>query len=170
MQTIVGSPSSIETQAGDAAVAGKAQRRNKIIYWTLTLIMFLPATAGAFVELFTNGPANIVKVMLALGYPLYLMKILGFAKILGGFAVLTGKLPRMKEWAYAGFTFDFLGATASHILAGDPAHALFPLVFFLIMVVSYYLWHKTAATPLPFTRSEHTLTYAPPPRVTSNAS
>ena len=114
--------------------------------------MFLPATAGAFVELFTNGPASIVKVMLALGYPLYLMKILGFAKILGGIAILTGKLPRMKEWAYAGFTFDFLGATASHVLTGDAPHALFPLVFFFFLAASYSLWHWTAGTPLPFSQ------------------
>lgn len=148
MQTQVSS-SDTATHAGDREVTGEAQRRNKIIYWTLTLIMFLPATAGAFVELFTNGPASIVKIMLALGFPLYLMKIMGFAKILGGIAILTGKLPRMKEWAYAGFTFDFLGATASHVLAGDAARALFPLVFFVFLVISYALWHKTAATPLP---------------------
>lgn len=83
------------------------------------------------------------------------MKILGFAKLLGGIAILTGKLPRMKEWAYAGFTFDFLGATASYLLTGDVAHAVFPLVFFLLMAVSYYLWHKTAATGLPFRRDQH---------------
>ena len=150
MQTLVSSPSTIARRAGDGEVAGKALRRNKTIYWTLTLLLFLPATAGAFVELFTNGPASIVKVIIALGYPLYLMKILGFAKILGGTAILTGRLPRTKEWAYAGFTFDFLGATASHVLARDAAHALFPLAFFLFMSVSYYLWHTTAATPLPF--------------------
>ena len=155
MQTIVSSPSTLATQAVDGEVAEKAQRRNQIIYWTLTLIMFLPATAGAFVELFTNGPASIVKIMLALGYPLYLMKILGFAKILGGIAILTGRLPRMKEWAYAGFSFDFLGATASHVLARDAAHALFPLAFFPFLIVSYYLWHKTAATPLPLSQSKH---------------
>ncbi len=130
------------------------QRRNKIIYWILTLILFVPATAGAVVEVFTNGPASIVKIMIALGYPLYLMKILGGAKILGGIAILSGKLPRIKEWAYAGFSFDFLGATASHILAGDAAHALFPLAFFPFLIISYGLWHKTAATPTPFTKSE----------------
>jgi hypothetical protein len=87
--------------------------------------------------------------MIALGYPLYLMKILRVAKIFGGIAILTGKLPRMKEWAYAGFSFDFLGATASHIITGDVAFALFPFVFFLLLVASYLLWHKTAATRLP---------------------
>ena len=149
MRTLVSSLSNIATETGHGAVVEKAKQRNKFIYWTLTLIMFVPATAGAFVELFTNGPASIVKIMLALGFPLYLMKIMGFAKILGGVAILTGKLPRMKEWAYAGFSFDFLGATASHLLAGDAAHALFPFLFFPFLVISYLLWHRTAATPLP---------------------
>jgi len=154
MPESVSSPSNIATQTRTQDSAARSLRRNKIIYWTLTLIMFLPATAGAFAEAFTNGPASIVKIMIALGYPLYLMKIMGFAKILGGIAILTGRLPRMKEWAYAGFIVDFLGATASHAITGDVAYALFPFAFFLLLVVSYLLWHKTAATPLPFCEGE----------------
>ena len=126
-------------------------KRNKIIYWIITLILMVPGAGGGVVELFTNGPEPIVKIMLQLGYPLYLMKILGFAKILGGIAILTGKIPRLKEWAYAGFAFDFLGATASHVLAGDTSSALFPLLFFIALMTSYLLWYKTSATPLPQT-------------------
>lgn len=124
-------------------------KRNKIIYWVLTLILMVPGAGGGVVELFTNGPEPIVKIMLQLGYPLYLMKILGLAKILGGIAILTGKIPRLKEWAYAGFAFDFLGATASHILANDSSNALFPFIFFILLMTSYFLWHKTSATPTP---------------------
>lgn len=124
-------------------------KRNKIIYWIITLILMVPGAGGGVVELFTNGPEPIVKIILQLGYPLYLMKILGFAKILGGIAILTGKIPRLKEWAYAGFAFDFLGATASHILAGDSSNALFPLLFFIALMSSYLLWYKSSATALP---------------------
>lgn len=88
--------------------------------------------------------------MLALGFPLYLMKILGVFKIFGGIAILTGKLPRMKEWAYAGFSMEFLGATASHVITNDRIYALFPFSFFIILVIAYILWHNTAATPLPY--------------------
>ena len=124
-------------------------KRNKIIYWVLTAILMVPGAGGGVVELFTNGPEPIVKIMLQLGYPLYLMKILGLAKILGGIAILTGKIPRLKEWAYAGFAFDFLGATASHVLANDSSNALFPFIFFILLMISYFLWHKTSATPTP---------------------
>ncbi len=140
----------LPTQALTRASATPAQRRNKIIYWTLTLLMFVPGTLGAFAEAFTSGPASIVKIMLALGFPLYLMKILGVFKIFGGIAILAGKLPRMKEWAYAGFSIDFLGATAAHLITGDRVYALFPFSFFIVLLVAYILWHKTAATPLPF--------------------
>jgi hypothetical protein len=124
-------------------------KRNKIIYWVLTLLMFIPGFAGAAVELFTNGPESIVKIMIALGYPLYLMKILGFAKLLGSVAILWGKFPKLKEWAYAGFAFDYLGATASHVLAADAPAAIFPFLFFIVMMFTYHLWYQTKATPLP---------------------
>ena len=140
----------IASSATPKSAVAKAQRRNKIIYWIVTALMFVPGTLGAFAEVFTNGPASIVKIMIFLGYPLYIMKILGVAKIFGGIAILTGKLPRLKEWAYAGFAFDYLGATASHLIQHDFLYALFPFSFFLIMMYTYFLWHKTAATPRPF--------------------
>jgi len=49
-----------------------------------------------------------------------------------------------------GFAFDFLGATAAHTITGDPAFALVPFSFFVVLIVGYILWHKTAATALPF--------------------
>ena len=63
-------------------------KRNRIIYWVLTIVLMVPGAGGGLVELFTNGPESIVKTMQLLGYPLYLMKILGFAKVLGGLAIL----------------------------------------------------------------------------------
>ena len=125
------------------------EKKYKLIYWILTILMFVPGVIGGVVEVFTDGPESIVKIMLFLGYPLYLMKILGFAKILGGAAILYGKFPRLKEWAYAGFAFDYLGAAASHVFANDSVNAIPPLVFFGIMMGTYYLWYKTQATPTP---------------------
>lgn len=43
------------------------------------------------------------------------------------------------EWAYAGFTFLFLGASASHRLAGDVSHAPIPFSMFVLLMVSYFL-------------------------------
>jgi uncharacterized membrane protein YphA (DoxX/SURF4 family) len=118
--------------------------RNKIIYWVLTILVLAPTAGSGIPELFAGGSESVIQIFRTLGYPLYLLKILGFAKILGAVAILTGQIPRMKEWAYAGFTFLFLGATASHWLAGDYAHAPFPFIFFLLLMGSYFLWDKTA--------------------------
>ncbi len=154
MQTTASTATHLPTQALTWDSTAKVLRRNKIIYWTLTLLMFVPGTLGACAEAFTSGPAGVVKIMLALGFPLYLMKILGIFKIFGGIAILTGKLPRMKEWAYAGFSIEFLGATAAHVVTGDKVFALFPFSFFIVLMVAYLLWHKTAATPLPFEQGD----------------
>jgi uncharacterized membrane protein len=77
--------------------------------------------------------------MHTLGYPLYIMQITGLAKILGAIPLLLNRPSRLVEWAYAGFTFLLLGATASHVLAGDAAHAPIPLVCLLLLMVSYAL-------------------------------
>lgn len=80
--------------------------------------------------------------MQVLGYPLYLMKILGAAKIVGAIAILTGYSKTLKEWAFAGFAINSIGATASHILAGDSANAPMPLVFFILLMGAYYFSKK----------------------------
>lgn len=119
------------------------------VYWAITLLLMVPGAGGGLVELLTDGPASVAQTLTMLGYPLYIMKILGAAKVLGGLAILSGRFPRLKEWAYAGFAFDFLGATASHLLARDAANAPLPLAFFVLHMTSYALWYKTEATRLP---------------------
>ena len=75
-----------------------------------------------------------------LGYPPYMMTILGTAKLLGVIALLIPGHPLLKEWAYAGFTFNLLGATASHLFAGDPiSEALPPFILLCVGATSYTL-------------------------------
>ena len=117
-------------------------------YWTLTLLVLLPTAELAVPELFSHGPAQTVTSLHTLGYPLYLMKITGFAKLVGAIALLANRPARMVEWAYAGFSFLFLGATASHVLAGDSVHAPIPLTCFVLLLGSYAL-HRSVREPLP---------------------
>ena len=123
-------------------------KRNRILYWILTLLVLLPTAGSAIPELFAHGARATVQSYLLLGYPLYLMKILGFAKIIGAIAILANRNRRISEWAYAGFGILLLGATASHLLAGDSAHALIPLVFFAVLAGSYAFWNRTNAPSL----------------------
>ena len=109
-----------------------------VAYWTAT---------GLFCLLFAfAGTANLLRVEMqreaiqALGYPIYLMTILGAAKVLGVIALLIPGRPILKEWAYAGFTFDMLGASASHVFVEDTvASTILPLAILALGAVSYVL-------------------------------
>ncbi len=115
----------------------KSQKRNKIIYWIFTLWMALGMVSTAIVQLMKNKDelANFTN----LGYPAYLMTIIGVWKILGVIAVLIPKFPLLKEWAYAGFFFVMSGALVSHIIVGDTAGRTLPALLLLVLVViSWY--------------------------------
>jgi uncharacterized membrane protein YphA (DoxX/SURF4 family) len=78
--------------------------------------------------------------MVQLGYPIYLLTILGIWKVLGGIALLAPRFPRLKEWAYAGTLFDLTGASASHAFHGDgPWHVVVPLVLAALALGSWAL-------------------------------
>jgi len=83
-----------------------------------------------------------VAVFRHLGYPSYLLVFLGTAKILGVVAVLLRGLPRVKEWAFAGLTFDVSGALYSHLSVGDPPSAWTPAVVALTLVGSSYVAYR----------------------------
>jgi len=86
------------------------------------------------------------EVLQHLGYPVYLLKILGWWKPLGAIALLVPRFPRLKEWAYAGIFFNMTGAAASHIARGDDVDALiWPGVFSLLTLTSWALRPQSRA-------------------------
>ena len=92
-----------------------------------------------------------------LGYPPYLLVFLGTAKILGVAAVLVPGLPRIKEWAFAGLTFDVTGALYSHLSIGDPRGAWTPAVIALTLVGGSYIAYRVRRRSDPaFVNSEPT--------------
>ena len=112
-------------------------KRNKIIYWIATIWLALGMLSTGIVQLFKLQAD--VDAMTRLGYPSYLLTILGIWKILGVIALLIPKFPRLKEWAYAGFFFAMSGAVISHIVSGDSVKEIFPSLLLLILtVVSWY--------------------------------
>lgn len=110
---------------------------NKIIYWIATLWLALGMLSTGIVQLLK--PEDEMARITHLGYPAYLLTILGVWKILGVVAVLIPKFPLLKEWAYAGFFFAMSGATISHVVLGDPISEIFPSVLLLVLTaVSWY--------------------------------
>ena len=117
---------------------------NKIIYWIATLWLALGMVSTGAVQLLRQqsegaiSPPGVYGIV-HLGYPIYLLTILGVWKMLGVVAVLIPKTPTLKEWAYAGFFFTLSGAIVSHLAVGDSLASLFPSLLLLVLtLVSWY--------------------------------
>lgn len=108
----------------------------KVGYWVVTGL-FAFALGGSGVADLVHAPA-IVEGFGHLGYPVFLMDILGVWKLLGVVAILAPGFPRLKEWAYAGFFFHLTGAISSHLFVGDTAIGLL-LVLLALGVTSWAL-------------------------------
>ena len=112
-------------------------KRNKIIYWIATLWLSLGMLSTGIVQIIKMEEE--VTMFARLGYPAYLLTILGVWKILGVIAVLVPKFPILKEWAYAGFFFTMSGALVSHFAVGDGAAEYFgPTLLLVLTALSWY--------------------------------
>jgi uncharacterized membrane protein YphA (DoxX/SURF4 family) len=116
-------------------------KKINIIYWIATGLLLALMLWSAIGSL-TNNPQG-VQIMTQLGYPAYLGHFLGVAKILGVIAILIPGFPRIKEWAYAGFAFDMIGATYSMYASGETASKwAMMLIFLALLACSYIFYHK----------------------------
>jgi hypothetical protein len=124
----------------------------RVIYITSTAILVLEILAGAFMDL-AHFPL-VVQDVRSLGYPTYVLYIVGVWKILAVGALLWRRLPRLREWAYAGVFFEMSGAVASHVLVGNPIGKFAaPLAFTFLTLVSWWFqrdretpWIRQSAT------------------------
>ncbi|WP_339703532.1 DoxX family protein [uncultured Marixanthomonas sp.] len=113
------------------------KKRNKIIYWIATIWLSLGMLSTAIVQIIKMEEE--VENMTTLGYPTYLLPILGAWKILGVLAILIPKFPVLKEWTYAGFFFVMSGAIISHVTVGDELITLFgPTLLLILTGISWY--------------------------------
>lgn len=121
----------------------------KIMYWIATSV-FVVGLSWSAIQYLVEAP-KMVATITGLGYPVYFMKMLGVAKLLGVVAIVIGRFETLKEWAYAGFTFNLIAASVSHVASGDPAwKPVVPMVFLAVLMVSYAAWkrlHQAVALP-----------------------
>ena len=107
----------------------------KVAYWVTTgLLAGLSAFAGFS---YLTGSPQAVQGFTHVGYPQHLRIMLGIAKLLGAIALVVPGLPKLKEWAYAGFTFAWISALVAHYLAKDGPKAFMPLVLLIFLFISY---------------------------------
>jgi hypothetical protein len=98
--------------------------------------------------LYLVGPPPIVAAIAELGYPPYFRVLLGVAKLMGVAGLLLPRRPTLREWAYAGFTFDLVAALVSHAVVGGAAHAP-PAAFALALLAASYFLRRGATTVAP---------------------
>lgn len=107
----------------------------KIGYWSTTGLLAAMSLFAAYSYL--SGAPQAVEGFARVGYPQQLRVLLGVAKLLGAIALIVPGVPKIKEWAYAGFTFAWISAFIAHYLAHDGPKAFTPLVLLVMLAVSY---------------------------------
>jgi len=114
-----------------------SEKRNRIIYWIFTIWLSLGMVSTGIVQLLhTKEEAD---MFTHLGFPLYLLTIIGVCKMLGVIVVLIPGFPLLKEWTYAGFFFTMAGAVVSHVIMSDPMNEVFPPLLLLVLtMISWY--------------------------------
>ncbi|MCX2493758.1 DoxX family protein [Pedobacter sp. PF22-3] len=113
-------------------------------YWIVTIIFALMMIMDGFGGVTQQEAGK--EVLKHLGYPMYMLIIVGISKLLGAVSILQNKYTAIKEWAYAGFAINFIGAFASRAFVGDGISLLIPpLVALIMMFIPYILWKKLRA-------------------------
>ncbi len=118
--------------------------KTKLLYWIPTIPVALFMAGGGIADALHVESA--LAVIRHLGYPDYFLTLIGVAKVLGGVALLAPVPRTLREWAYAGFTFDLLAAAFSHATVGDPiGHVVTPLIGLALVQFSFRAWRYRSA-------------------------
>lgn len=113
-------------------------KRDKIFYWVATGLVSAGFLLSSFMYLSQNE--ELMNSFNALGFPAYFVMLLGVAKLAGSLAIINPWNDKLKEWAYAGFTFTLIGAIYTHIVTGTPFTA--PVAFLVLVGTSYFFRHR----------------------------
>lgn len=116
-------------------------KNQKIIFWVTTSLIFI---MEGLLPAFTSQTELAKEGIRHLGYPEYFGNTLVVFKVSGALSLIIPQVPkRIKEWAYAGFAFNFIFASISHfVVDGVNFQLFFPLLFLGILMASYFSYHK----------------------------
>ena len=118
----------------------------RVAYWVCTgLVVFFIGSGGLA---YARQVPDVVQGVVALGFPVHFIVLLGVWKVLGSIAILVPGFPLIKEWAYAGIMFDLTGAAAASIATGGEWwHVAAPLSIAVLVAASWAL--RPASRRLP---------------------
>jgi DoxX-like family len=120
--------------------------RSTRAYWIVTALMGLFMASGALFDV--ANTADAVRLITGLGYPGYLVRFLGALKLAGIAAIVIGRFPRLKQWAYAGLVFDTGGALYSHYSVGSATKDWIPALLGLMLVGASYGLYTLMGGPI----------------------
>ncbi|SFE64630.1 Uncharacterized membrane protein YphA, DoxX/SURF4 family [Bacillus sp. OV194] len=133
MSKLIGTETAVKVEV-------RPQGRN-ISYWIVTLLVAAAITLSGIGQLMQYG--GNVELVTKIGFPLYILTILGIWKVLGAAALIMPGFPRLKEWAHAGIFFLMTGAALSHVFANDYGdygfNIILPLSYGALNMVSWAL-------------------------------
>jgi uncharacterized membrane protein YphA (DoxX/SURF4 family) len=117
----------------------RAGRATQIAAMAITaLVAFIWVYFGRLYLIHDPGEWRIANQQL--GYPLYIIPLIGVTHILGGVGLLIPNVPRLTEWVYAGIAIDLLLAFYSHMNGGGSAWDKFdPILVMAFVFASYVL-------------------------------
>ncbi|WP_405605461.1 DoxX family protein [Polaribacter sp. Asnod1-A03] len=116
-------------------------KTTKIIYYISTALLSVIMLFSAGMYLFNYETVS--GFFTNLGYPTYIIYPLAIAKILGLIAIWFINSKSLKEWAYAGFFFDFVLAFFAHYMVKDGGY-MSALVAIILLAISYITYKKIA--------------------------
>jgi len=126
------------------AKGGFELKAKTMLYWAATSLIALETLLGGVVDL-THGRTGVVsgpvvtQVVTSLGYPVYILAILGIFKVPGAVIIVVPGFLRLKEWAYAGIAFELSGAVASNVECGKWGDSIAPLSLLCLAIASWAL-------------------------------
>lgn len=118
-------------------------KKTNIAYWIITAL-FSAFMIWSSIGGITLHEQAVTYLHDHMGYPLYFIQWISWAKVIGAVAIILPMVPaRVKEWAYFGFFLDLMTAVYSFIALGDPVAQWAPMLLFIaVLLVAYWLHHK----------------------------
>jgi hypothetical protein len=125
-------------------------KTTRLVYWIST-ILFAALMIFSAIGGLKPTPEAISVLHDQLGYPIYFIRFISMAKILGAITLFVPGFPRVREWAYAGLMFDLLGAVVSVVATAGKLEAgtAFILLPILLGLISYFSWKKRTGDSTP---------------------
>jgi hypothetical protein len=118
----------------------------RVAYWVCTgLVGFFIGSGGVA---YAMQVPDVVQGVVALGFPVHFIVLLGVWKVLGSIAILAPGSPLIKEWAYAGIVFDLTGAASTSVATGGEWwHVAAPLSIAVLVAASWALRPESRRLP-----------------------